>query len=60
MNKILGFIRESIEEIKTKVSWPTYGELQNKSVVVLIASIIFALMIWAVDTVFENVMSFIY
>ncbi|MFN6944216.1 MAG: preprotein translocase subunit SecE [Cytophagaceae bacterium] len=60
MNKVIDFIKESIDEIKNKVSWPKYSELQSSSFLVLIASIIFAVFIWIIDTIFENGMSFIY
>jgi preprotein translocase subunit SecE len=33
----------------TKVSWPTWAELQNSAVIVLVASIIIALLIFAMD-----------
>ena len=54
------FIKDSIEEMRYKVTWPKYRDLQNSSVLVLIASMIFALMIGAFDLVFENVMEWFY
>lgn len=49
MAKVVDFIKESYEEMTKKVTWPTWGELQNSAVVVLIASIIIALIIFAMD-----------
>lgn len=49
MAKVVDFIKESYEEMTQKVTWPTWGELQNSAVVVLIASIIIALIIFAMD-----------
>lgn len=43
-----------------KVSWPTRSELANSAVVVLIASIIIALIVWLMDFSFENIMTFVY
>ncbi|MFN3403716.1 MAG: preprotein translocase subunit SecE [Cytophagaceae bacterium] len=60
MKKVLDFIKESIEEVRTKVSWPKYAELQNSSILVLIASIIFALVIGLIDYAFKNGMSALY
>ncbi len=60
MQKIKTFVVESIEEMKNKVSWPKYSQLQNSSVLVLIASMIFALMIGAFDYVFETTMEWFY
>jgi preprotein translocase subunit SecE len=60
MLKIKSFIKESYEEMTQKVSWPKYAELQSSSVLVLIASFIFALLIGGIDVVFERLMSWFY
>lgn len=60
MAKIKTFISESIEEMKHKVTWPKYSELQNSSILVLVASLIFALMIGAFDLVFESALEWFY
>jgi preprotein translocase subunit SecE len=60
MKKIIDFLKESVEEIRTKVSWPKFSELQGSTVLVLVASIIFALIIGIIDYLFKNGMSFIY
>jgi len=60
MSKLQAFIVESISEMRTKVSWPSYGELQNSSVLVLVASLIFALMIGLFDYVFKFAMTEFY
>ncbi len=52
--------KESYNELVHKVSWPTKAELANSSVVVLIASVIIALIVWAMDFTFESIMNFIY
>jgi len=51
MAKIGTYIQESVDELFNKVSWPTWSELQNSGIVVLIASIIFALIIFLMDYV---------
>ena len=53
-------IKESYDELVYKVSWPTQKQLINSSVLVLIASIIIAVFIWAVDKIFDLLMEFIY
>ena len=60
MSRIITFFRESYEEMVHKVSWSKYSDLQNSAVLVLVASLIFALMIGAIDYAFENLMEFIY
>ncbi len=49
MAKVVEFIKESYIEMTQKVTWPTWAELQNSSVVVLIASVIISLIILAMD-----------
>jgi preprotein translocase subunit SecE len=48
-NKASEFIKESYIELTQKVTWPTWGELWNSSIMVLIASLIIALIILAMD-----------
>ena len=60
MGKIVAFVQGSIDELRTKVSWPSYSELQGSSVLVLVASLIFALLIGLIDYLFKNGVSVIY
>ena len=60
MHKLKTFIVESYDEMKHKVSWPKYSELQSSSILVLVASLIFALVIGLMDYVFQNGMDFFY
>ena len=53
-------IKESYDELVHKVSWPTRKNLVNSAVLVLIASIIIAVFIWAVDKIFSLLMETIY
>jgi preprotein translocase subunit SecE len=58
--KILTDIEESYNELVHKVSWPTKSELVNSTIVVMVASIISALVIWLIDFVLNHVMHLIY
>jgi len=60
MAKIGTYIQESADELFNKVSWPTWSELQNSAIVVMIASVIFALIIFAMDQSFSKLMTIIY
>ena len=53
-------VKESYTELVHKVSWPSRSELTNSAVIVLIASIIIALVVWAMDFSFEKIMTFVY
>ena len=58
--KLVENIKESYNELVYKVSWPTSKELAQSSVLVLVASIILALIVWLMDWCFENIMTFVY
>jgi len=52
-NKFVEYVTESYDELVHKVSWPTWSELQNSAVVVSIASLIIALVVFMMDEVFQ-------
>ena len=60
MNKLVDFIKASYDEMAHKVTWSKYSELQRSSVLVLVASLIFALLIGLMDLGFENAMTWFY
>jgi len=60
MQKLNKYIAESVDEMKNKVTWPTYKSLQNSSILVLVASLIFALLIGLIDTAFKNSLEWFY
>ena len=60
MSKLVGIIKESYNELINKVSWPTWAELQNSSIVVAIATVIIALIIYFMDSIFSNLMKIFY
>jgi preprotein translocase subunit SecE len=46
------YIVESYQELVYKVTWPTWKELQSSSILVLVASVIIALIVFMMDWVF--------
>lgn len=60
MNKIRLYIKEAYTELLYKVTWPSWDELQNSAVVVLIASLIIAAVVLAMDQVSKYVLEMIY
>ncbi|MTI33003.1 preprotein translocase subunit SecE [Xanthovirga aplysinae] len=57
---MITFIKESIEEMRTKVSWPPYSELQRSSGLVVVGCLVFAILLFVIDQGFDNVMSWFY
>jgi preprotein translocase subunit SecE len=47
------YAKESYEELMQKVSWPTWPELQSSAIVVSIASLIIALVVYLMDKSFK-------
>jgi len=60
MSKLVNFVKESYQELVSKVSWPKYSELQSSSILVLVASLIFALFIGVIDYGFDNLLNWFY
>ena len=60
MAKFVEYIKESADDLMNKVSWPTLKELQSSSIVVAIASLIIALIVYVMDLSFRNVLEVLY
>ena len=60
MDKVGIYLRESYNELVHNVTWPTYNTLQTNTILVLIGSAIFALLILAMDFVWKNIVDLIY
>ncbi|MDO4511297.1 MAG: preprotein translocase subunit SecE [Bacteroidales bacterium] len=59
-SKILTDLQDSYNELVHKVSWPSKKDLANSTVIVMVASILIAIVIWLIDMCFDTVMNFIY
>jgi preprotein translocase subunit SecE len=60
MNKIKTFFRESYKELMEKVTWPTWPQLQQSTVIVLVATILITLLVWIMDFASSSVLHFTY
>ena len=58
--KLLTNIEESYAELRYKTSWPTKKQLIKSGIIVMIASIIISLIIFAMDLLVDNFMQLIY
>ena len=59
-SKILTDLQESYNELVHKVSWPSKQDLLNNTVLVMVAALLSAIVIWAVDLAINGVMNLIY
>lgn len=60
MKRIRNYFQDAFNELIHKVTWPTWKELQSSAVVVMVATVIIALIIWVMDLGFQNLLSIIY
>lgn len=60
MKKFINYVKECYNELVNKVSWPTWKELQSSAVVVSIASLIIALVVYLMDKTFETLLETFY
>ena len=59
MAKLVTYWNEVVKEVK-KVNWPTREELVSNTILVLVSSLIFALIIAAMDQVIQRILNVIY
>jgi preprotein translocase subunit SecE len=55
-SKINVYVKESYDELMHKVSWPSWSELQGSAIVVSVASLIIAMVVFMMDEVFRNIL----
>ena len=60
MNKIKLYFEDTISELLNKVSWPSWKELQGSAMVVMVASVIIALIVFAMDKTFAEILGMFY
>ncbi len=60
MNKVGNHFRESWQELVEKVTWPSWAQLQQSTVIVLVATLLITGMVWVMDIASENLLKLIY
>jgi preprotein translocase subunit SecE len=60
MKKLINYFKETYDELIHKVSWPTWSELQSSAVVVSIASLIIAVVVYLMDMSFSSILKQFY
>jgi preprotein translocase subunit SecE len=60
MNKVSTYFRESYRELLEKVTWPTWTQLQQSTLIVLVATLIITAVVWAMDLVAQSGLKLIY
>jgi preprotein translocase subunit SecE len=60
MNKVTHYFRDSWKELIEKVTWPTWNQLQQSTVIVLVATLVITAMVWVMDFASQNLLKLIY
>lgn len=60
MQKITTYFKESYKELTEKVSWPTWPQLQQSTMIVLAATLVITFVILAMDFAIGNGLRFVY
>jgi preprotein translocase subunit SecE len=60
MGKVQAYIRDSYQEMVEKVSWPTWAQLQQSTMIVLVATLVITGIVWVMDLGSNNLLKFVY
>jgi len=60
MNKISIYFRESYKELMEKVTWPSWTQLQQSTVIVLVATLLITIVVYVMDILSSTILKFIY
>ena len=60
MSKVTAYIKDSYNELLQKVTWPTWDQLQQSTMIVLGATLVITFMVWIMDLAANNTLKFIY
>ena len=60
MNKITNYFSDSFKELTEKVTWPNWDQLQQSTMIVLIATLLITAMVWVMDFASAGGLNFIY
>lgn len=60
MSKFSKYVQESYDELIHKVTWPSWNELQQSTVIVIVALIVITLILLGMNGAAEFIMKLIY
>ena len=60
MNKVVTYVKESYKELMEKVTWPTWTQLQQSTMIVLVATLVITAFVTLVDFAAGGALKFIY
>jgi preprotein translocase subunit SecE len=60
MNKFSNYFRESYKELMEKVTWPTWNQLQQSTMIVIVATLVITGLVSIMDLGITTALKFVY
>jgi preprotein translocase subunit SecE len=60
MNKLSAYLKDSYKELVQKVTWPSWDQLQQSTMIVLGATLVITFVVGVMDLAASNTLKFIY
>jgi preprotein translocase subunit SecE len=60
MKKIEAYFKDSYQELMERVTWPTWEQLQQSTMIVLVATLVITALVWVMDFSSNGVLKFVY
>ncbi|HNR06969.1 MAG TPA: preprotein translocase subunit SecE [Saprospiraceae bacterium] len=60
MDKISLYLKESYEELKNKVTWPSWANLVDSAKVVLVTTVIITAIVFVMDLLSNSILNVVY
>jgi preprotein translocase subunit SecE len=60
MSKLTAYVKDSYRELLEKVTWPTWSQLQQSTMIVLVATLIITGIVWLMDLGIASLLELVY
>ncbi|HEX5668745.1 MAG TPA: preprotein translocase subunit SecE [Chitinophagaceae bacterium] len=60
MKKVEAYFKDSYKELVERVTWPSWEQLQQSTMIVLVATLVITGLVWVMDFASNGVLKFIY
>ena len=60
LKRFVNYCKASYNELVHKTTWPTSKQLTSQALLVFVASLVIAVVVFGMDTIFKSVMEIVY
>ncbi len=60
MNKVTAYFKDSYQELVERVTWPTWVQLQQSTLIVLVGTVLITGLVWVMDFSSNQLLKLIY